>query len=418
MPHSRDRSAQPRRITSRTLGRAHAAVLFALALTIGAGVGSYLALQRDAATATAQPADQTDTATDGVEQDIDADRSPSPRGPLRPDELARTELFENAAMSVVNIDTRAVTTDRFGRRVTLGDGAGSGFVWDDQGHIVTNYHVIERFNQLFVSFIDGTVRRAVAVGAAPEYDIAVLKVQPDPDADANADASPLDPLPLGSSSDLRVGQSAYAIGNPFGLDLSLTAGIVSALGREIESRTGYEIRDVIQTDAAINPGNSGGPLLDSAGRVIGVNTAIRSPSGASAGIGFAVPIDTVARIVPDLVEFGRLQPPLIGIEAFDTRTTRRLGVRRGILIRELTPGLGADIVGLRPTRMDETGLELGDVILRVGDRTVSSLSDLLAALAEYDPGDDATLTVFRDGELMTIDVPLTERDTPGAEPAP
>ena len=219
-------------------------------------------------------------------------------------EEATIKLFEEAAPSVVNITTTAVQQDYWSRNVyEIPAGTGTGFVWDNQGHIVTNYHVIKDAYKAKVIMSDQTTYDAEVVGYESSKDLAVLRIKPKTD---------LKPLPIGTSHDLKVGQSVFAIGNPFGLDQTLTTGIVSALGREIESVGGVPIRDVIQTDAAINPGNSGGPLLDISGRLIGVNTAIYSPSGAYAGIGFSIPVDVVKWVVPDLVKYGKLERPVLG----------------------------------------------------------------------------------------------------------
>jgi S1-C subfamily serine protease len=217
------------------------------------------------------------------------------------------------------------------------------------------------------------------------------------------------PLRIGTSADLRVGQQVYAIGNPFGLDYTLTTGIVSALGRTIKAVTGATIFDVIQTDAAINPGNSGGPLLDSGGRLIGVNTAIYSPSGASAGIGFAVPVDTVSRIVPDLIEHGRVVRPILGVHLdrrLSAAVTRRLGVE-GALIRDVARGGGAAAAGLEGTEVTRRGRVVpGHIITGIDGKTVTSVGDLLGRLGSYRPGDNVTLTVWRDGESGEVEVQL------------
>jgi S1-C subfamily serine protease len=226
-------------------------------------------------------------------------RPVTPRGPLAADELANIEVFKRLSPSVVHITTLEVARDFFSRSVQqVPRGTGTGFVWDSQGHVVTNFHVIQGGDAARVTLADQSTHRATLVGAFPDRDLAVLKI--------NLPRERLHPIPVGTSRDLQVGQKVYAIGNPFGLDQTLTTGIVSALNREIDSVNQRTIRGVIQTDAAINPGNSGGPLLDSAGRLIGVNTAIYSPSGGSAGIGFAIPVDEVNRIVPRLIKEGRI----------------------------------------------------------------------------------------------------------------
>src|SRR6185369_5769617 len=239
-------------------------------------------------------------------------------GQLNEAERATVELFHNAAPSVVFITSLSVRRSAFRFNLTqIPRGTGSGFIWDDAGHIVTNFHVIQGGDAARVTLADQSTWDAKLVGTAPEKDLAVLKIE--------APRDRLRPIPIGTASDLQVGQHVFAIGNPFGLDHTLTTGVISALGREIESAARTPIRDVIQTDAAINPGNSGGPLLDSSGRLIGVNTAIYSPSGSSAGIGFAIPVDVVNRVVPDLIKNGRVPVPGIGIVAADEAAATRIG---------------------------------------------------------------------------------------------
>src|SRR5688572_20219198 len=276
------------------------------------------------------------------------------RGTLAESERATIAIFEAASPSVVLVVGGA--PDITGVN-TVAVAGGSGFVWDEAGHIVTNNHVVEA-PEIMVRTPAGEDIPATVIGRAPQYDIAVLRPARAPDAP---------PLALGTSSDLSVGQAVFAIGNPFGFDQTITSGIVSALGRRLPSPDGREIANVIQTDAAINPGNSGGPLLDSAGRVIGVTTAIFSPSGAYAGVGFAVPIDTVARVVPELIRNGRAPMPGIGILAADEALAARIGVE-GVLVWRTAPGSAAARAGLRGTDPDR-GI-VGDIIVRVGDRPV------------------------------------------------
>ena len=273
-----------------------------------------------------------------------AQRSPDTSSGLDPEERHNIQLFKDASRSVAFITTQVERMDYWSRNVfEVPAGSGSGFVWDDRGHVVTNFHVVQDSDSQKVTLGDASYD-AKTVGFARDQDLAVLQI--------DAPRDKLAPIRLGTSAGLQVGQKVYAIGNPFGLDFTLTTGIVSALGRTIQSVSNATIFDVIQTDAAINPGNSGGPLLDSGGRLIGVNTAIYSPSGASAGIGFAVPVDTVSRIVPELIAHGRVVRPVIGV-AFDDRlgaaVTRRLGVE-GVLIREVYEGTGAAAAGLQGTR--------------------------------------------------------------------
>ncbi len=327
-------------------------------------------------------------------------RPPAPRGDLLADEQRNISLFENASPSVVYITTLAMQTDFFSRN--LGEipvGAGSGFVWDDQGHIITNYHVIRSADAARVTLSDRTTYTARLVGVAPEKDLAVLKI------DAPKEA--LHPIPVGRSADLRVGQSVFAIGNPFGLDQSLTTGVISALGREIESLARLPIRGCIQTDAAINPGNSGGPLLDTAGRIIGVNTQIYSPSGASAGIGFAIPVDEVNWVVPDLIQFGELRRPTLGVQLAEPAIEQRLGFR-GSLILLVIRATGAAEAGLRPTRRSGLGqIELGDIITAIDHTPVRSSADVSLTLERRQPGDIVKLKIRRGKDDLEVSVKLS-----------
>jgi S1-C subfamily serine protease len=319
-------------------------------------------------------------------------RAVAPRGPLEADEQNNIDVFRRASPSVVNITTLAVARDFFSLRVEqVPQGTGTGFVWDDRGYVVTNFHVVQDANAARVTLNDQTSYEAQLVGVFPERDIAVLKI--------DAPKEKLPPLAIGTSKGLAVGQKVYAIGNPFGLDQTLTTGIVSALNREIDSVNRRTIRGVIQTDAAINPGNSGGPLLDSAGRVIGVNTAIFSPSGASAGIGFAIPIDEVNRIVPRLIRDGRMVRPAIGITAGPEQMTRALSLPPGVPLVQVTPGGPAQRAGLQPfTRGRTGGIVAGDVVTEVEGVPVKNLDDMLTELERFQPGDEVTLTVWRAGQ--------------------
>jgi S1-C subfamily serine protease len=327
---------------------------------------------------------------------------PIPEGLTR-DEVRTIKVFRKASDSVVYITTVALRWDLFSLDVLqVPRGSGSGFVWDDRGHIVTNYHVIADGDRFRVTLADGDEWDAVVVGAAPNKDLAVLKI--------GAPAGVLHPLPVGSSSTLAVGQKVLAIGNPFGLDHTLTVGVVSALGRELESPGGRIIRNVIQTDAAINPGNSGGPLLDSRGRLIGVNAAIFSPSGASAGIGFAVPVDTVKRLVPQLVRYGHPIQPGIGIVPLPDRWAAQLGVE-GVVVRKVIPGspaARAGLVGIRSTRSRR--IVLGDVIEAVNGHPVASVDDLLYEFEAAGVGARVELTVSRGGRRRTVTVRLEAVD--------
>jgi S1-C subfamily serine protease len=276
-------------------------------------------------------------------------------------------------------------------------GQGTGIVWDDRGHVVTNFHVIQGANGARVTLSDQSVWKATLVGVFPDRDIAVLRI--------DAPTEKLKPIALGSSKDLQVGQKVFAIGNPFGLDQTLTTGIISALNREIESVTQRPIRGVIQTDAAINPGNSGGPLLDSAGRLIGVTTAIASPSGASAGIGFAIPVDEVNRVVPGLIREGKFVRPTLGVQVAPLEIQGKLGVDMGVAVVGVLPRSGAAAAGIKPFQRDTGGeLVVGDVILGVNGKVVTNLDQILDALEQQKPGDTVTLSLKRAGNDKPEDV--------------
>ncbi len=301
----------------------------------------------------------------------------TPRGDLAADEQTTIAIFRTARDSVVYISTAERVLDPWTRNVhDQPRGTGSGFVWDDLGHVVTNAHVVEGASSATVRLADGRSFPAELVGVSPDHDLAVLRI-------SVGSARP-EPLPIGSSAGLEVGQTVFAIGNPFGLDWTLTRGIVSALDRELPDR-GAVITGLIQTDAAINPGNSGGPLLDSAGRLVGVNTAIFSPSGASAGIGFAVPVDAVNRVVPQLIARGNYTPPSLGVRT-DSRVdamAQRRGIE-GVVILDVTPGSPADRAGLRPAEIGRDGtIRPHDLILAVDGRRVASTEELLAALETH-----------------------------------
>ncbi len=328
-------------------------------------------------------------------------RTITPRSDLTAEERSVTALFEEASPSVVYITSIALRRDFFRLNVMeIPRGTGSGFIWDDDGHVVTNYHVIRDGNRAEVTLADQTSWSATVVGVAPEKDLAVLRIE--------APVEKLRPLRIGDSENLLVGQSVLAIGNPFGFDQTLTTGIISALGREIDSMAGVPIRDVIQTDAAINPGNSGGPLLDSAGRLIGVNAAIVSPSGGYAGLGFAIPVDTVNWVVPELIAHGRIRRPVLGIDLVSDHAARRLGLE-GALVGSVYRGSGADEAGMRPTYRDRNGrLVLGDLIVAVDGVPVRSGGELGLTLERREAGESVTVTVDRDGADIDLNVRLGE----------
>ncbi len=331
---------------------------------------------------------------------LPAEQGPLPEG-LTAGEVRTIEVFRRAADAVVYLTNIARRRDFFTLDVfEAPQGSGSGFVWDEAGHIVTNFHVIEGGSRFSVVLSDQSEWDAEVVGAAADKDLAVLRIE--------APRERLAVLPLGRSAELVVGQQVLAIGNPFGLDHTLTVGVVSALGRELRSPGGRLIRDVIQTDAAINPGNSGGPLLDSGGRLIGINTAIFSPSGASAGIGFAVPVDAVRALVPQLIARGRPIQPGIGIQALAENYVRRLGIE-GVVIQGVQDGSPADRAGLSGMRASNRGgYLLGDVIVAVDGAPVAGLDDMVDAFEAKGVGRRARLTVERDGERRDVEVELVE----------
>uniref|UniRef100_A0A7S3K1E4 PDZ domain-containing protein n=1 Tax=Aureoumbra lagunensis TaxID=44058 RepID=A0A7S3K1E4_9STRA len=348
----------------------------------------------------------------------DADIEAAKLASLSSTEQSTIKLFQRVAPSVAFITTTAVrqASPLSMRAIEVPQGSGSGFVWDNQGHIVTNYHVIQQAQRASISGLGVGVEDsmksfdAVLVGAEPEKDIAVLKV--------NAPKSVLRPVNVGASNELLVGQSAFAIGNPFGLDHTLTSGIISAVGREVMGIGGRPIKGCIQTDCSINPGNSGGPLLDASGRLIGVNTAIYSPSGASAGIGFAIPIDTVRRIVNQIIRYGRVLRPSIGISVADDQVVRGLRARlgsqlEGVLVMDApsgTPGGDAGLVGC--LRRRDGALILGDLITKVDGKPVKNVEDLLNFIEELQVGSEVTLSVLRNakpGKEENLRVKTVER---------
>lgn len=327
-----------------------------------------------------------------------APRAITPRGPLTPEEKNNIAVFEASKGSVVYISTSERVVNYWTLRVhTVPQGTGSGFIWDGAGHVVTNLHVIEDASVATVRLADGKDYPATLIGVSRTHDIAVLQIR--------IPASSALPIPIGTSHDLQVGQKVYAIGNPFGLDWTLTTGIVSALDRSLTGENGVLIQHLVQTDAAINPGNSGGPLLDSAGRLIGMNTAIYSPSGASAGVGFAVPVDTVNRVVPELIAKGHYASPSLGIQADETLSravARQLGVQGAAILR-IRPGGPAAQAGLRAARFGRrNAIYAGDVIVGLNGKTVDSVARLLALLDDCKPGEAVQLTVWREGQKIRV----------------
>jgi S1-C subfamily serine protease len=318
---------------------------------------------------------------------------------LGADERATIAVFERAMKSVVFIANTAIQRDPWSFNLfEVPQGSGTGFVWNKQGHIVTNFHVVYGANSITVTLADRTEHKATLIGADPDHDVAVLQIRGSEDG--------LSPITVGSSQDLRVGQKVLAIGNPFGLDHTLTTGVVSALGRTIKSLSDRTIEGVIQTDAAINPGNSGGPLLDSAGRLIGVNTQIVSPSGAFAGIGFAVPVDTVNRIVPELIKYGKLIRPGLGVSLIPDAMAKRWGVK-GLIIGKVSRGSGAEKAGLKGARETFGGrVELGDIITAVDGKPVRTLDELMDVMEHHKVNDQVTVELLRETRRERVLVTL------------
>ncbi len=326
----------------------------------------------------------------------DAPRAITPRGELANFEKTSIALFKNTAPSVAYIYPVARSSDAFGRGVRR-SGTGSGFVWDKAGHIITNYHVVKGASQVYVRLNTSEATIARVVGISPDHDLAVLRVSVSPDK--------LAPIPIGSSSNLQIGQSVFAIGNPFGLKQTLTTGIVSALNRGLPTSPTREISGVIQTDAAINPGNSGGPLLDSAGRLIGVNTAIATKSGSFSGIGFAIPVDKVNRIIPQLIRNGKAERPGIGIQAFPQEIAARIGIQ-GIVIASVMPGGPADKAGL--SGLNKSTRQIGDIIIAVDNKPVQDLGEFSNALERAGIGNTVSLTIIRNNQKRTVKVTVAD----------
>jgi S1-C subfamily serine protease len=327
-------------------------------------------------------------------------RAVAERGPLSEGERATIDIFERVSPSVVQVAARGASNPLMEEDEGQARGqaaSGTGFVWDNEGHIVTNDHVVQNARQVAVRFASGEVAQTELIGLAPNYDLAVLRIM------SARNLPP--PLAIGSSADLKVGQSAFAVGNPFGLDQSMTSGIISALKRRLPTQSGREIANVIQTDAAINPGNSGGPLLDSAGRLIGVTTAIISPSGSNAGIGFAIPVDIVNRVVPQLIKNGRVPTPGIGIVAASEAVTTRLGIE-GVIVVRTTPSSPAARAGIRGVDMS-TG-DIGDVITSADGKPVRRLSDLTDQIEQVGAGGTVRLTIKRGSDSREVNVNIVD----------
>lgn len=321
---------------------------------------------------------------------------------LLPVEKQTIHIYHETVPSVVNVSNIRVADSFFYGKVEVPQGAGTGFIWDQNGHIVTNFHVVQGGNNFVITFHnDKNQYKAKVVGIAPKKDIAVLKLEKMP--------RQLKPITVGSSKSLLVGQIAMAIGNPFGLDHSISKGIISALGRKIDGIGGVKIHDIIQTDAAINQGNSGGPLLNSKGELIGVNTMIVSTSGSSAGLGFAVPVDTVKRIVPQLIEHGKVIRPGLGIGLLDERMKQRYVGKKGAAISFVDPDGAAGKAGLKGMMKDNYGrIYLGDVILKINGKEVNNLDDIYYELDRYKIGDTVEIEYLRDEKKKKTSVTLQQ----------
>ena len=317
------------------------------------------------------------------------------------DEANNIEVFKQASPSVVHItNSRLVRTFYSLNPQEVPQGSGTGFIWNEDGYIVTNFHVIQQANRVSVTLQDGTSYDAVAVGLDPDKDLAVLKI--------DAPAAELVPVSPGDSSLLEVGRKVIAIGNPFGLDTTMTVGVVSALGREIDSMSRRTIRDVIQTDAAINPGNSGGPLLNSLGQLVGVNTQIYSPSGANSGIGFAIPVNIVKRVVPELISYGRVQTPILGITRIPQPDYyRELWGIEGVIVLNVVEGTDPERLGMRGLTQAQRGrIQLGDVVVEIDGRPVRNEDDYANIMEQHRPGDVVRVRTRRDNQLLDYDIEL------------
>ncbi|PCI30013.1 MAG: 2-alkenal reductase [SAR324 cluster bacterium] len=322
---------------------------------------------------------------------------------LTSDEANNISVFKRTNKSVVYVTNSQIQQDRFSLNVQeIPRGTGTGFIWNKQGLIVTNFHVIQSADRVTITLSDHSSWVGQLVGIAPDKDLAVLKIDAPPER--------LFPIMIGNSNKLEVGRKVLAIGNPFGLDATLTVGVVSALGREIDSVSGRKIKGVIQTDAAINPGNSGGPLLNSKGELIGVNTAIYSPSGGSSGIGFAIPVNTVKKIIPQLIKYGRIMRPIIGIHSAHDSIAKNYGIQ-GVIVVQVSSGGPAQQVGIVGFQRDSLGnTSLGDIIVEIEGQTIRNNDDLLSVLEAHKPGDVVSVKTVRNRKKKSFQVRLAKSE--------
>ena len=373
------------------------AVILPTMLLLGAATGYWYASGGD---------EVIELDTPAIAQEIAAPQLPAENqtgnDTLRENEKYVVNLFKTASKSTVHINTKRLQRGFWTHQVReVPQGSGSGFIWSKDGIVVTNFHVIQDATSAKIVLNDGSEYDAKLVGVSPNHDLAVLRF------DTQGQQLPV--LPLGSSENLNVGQDVFAIGNPFGLDQTLTTGIISALGREIRSVSGMPIEDVIQTDAAINPGNSGGPLINSRGKLIGINTMIVSTSGSSAGIGFAVPVDTIKRVVPEIVKTGKYEAAQIMIKS-DPRLNRVIAQRsgiQGIVIAAVKPGSAADKAGLQGLKRYNNGeVKIGDIILSIDGNPTPNIGEYMQALDKHKAGDKVTIEVQRGIEVVDIEIEL------------
>lgn len=344
----------------------------------------------------------------GVLPTVKSDAVPDTTQRVSTDEQNNIDIYERLSPGVVNITNTSVVEDFFfGAYPTQGSGSGS--ILDTKGNILTNYHVVERATRLEVTLTDNSTYPATLVGVDPDNDLAVIRITAPPEK--------LRVVPLGGSGKLKVGQKVLAIGNPFGLNQTLTTGVISALGRPLRAENGRTIENVIQTDASINPGNSGGPLLNSAGELIGINTAIYSPGQGSVGIGFAVPVDVARQVIPDLLQFGRVKRPWLGVTAsyqVNSRVAQRFGlsVSEGVILTGIAPGSPAAKAGLYASdRVIQRGNQIvtGDILVKIDEVPIKTSDDVFRALKDRKIGDTVTVTAYRGGKAMTFTLTLQER---------